>query len=624
MNRTIRAATTGNAEDDASQDLFDENTYDEPSGVTVGDVRYMLRFLAPFAKPHALRITLIGFILLIDLGFNISFPLVQRFVIDEGLIAHNWDVVAKTIGYLCFAALAVSGLGLSIDWQTALVTASFVADIRGRLFDRLQTLPLSYFRKNETGAILSRFSGDTVAVEHALLAVPQEFLIPLLEVAYSVALMFYFNLSMGLIGTLVLPLSWFGPKFFAKRAFMLGYRKRQQEASIIGAVQENTAAQEVVRAFALVPRARSRFGALGTVWFNIAYRFNFAGALVGRTTTTGVYLLHLVVFALGALWVWQGHITVGTLVAFEAMFLYMGEAVTWLTQSVPTFAQAFGSIRHLDDLLVQEPEPADPSFATALDRLEKVIEFRDVSFAYPDGRFRIDNFNMTIPRGCKCAIVGNSGSGKSTILALLLRLVEPEGGAILFDGQDLRSVTRASLRAQCAIVFQDSFLFNTSIAKNIGMGLKDATRDEIEAAARHAEIHDFIVSLPKGYETRVGERGGRLSGGQRQRIAIARALVRDPAILLLDEVTSALDVETEATLLATLARVGQDRTVISVTHQLHSIAHADKIIVMDRGKLRESGRHEELVAGHGTYARLWKRQSEGKFLGKFALGSALS
>jgi ATP-binding cassette subfamily B protein len=156
------------------------------------------------------------------------------------------------------------------------------------------------------------------------------------------------------------------------------------------------------------------------------------------------------------------------------------------------------------------------------------------------------------------------------------------------------------------------------------MGLEGATRDEIEAAARDAEIHDFIVSLPEGYDTCVGERGGRLSGGQRQRVAIARALVRNPAILLLDEATSALDVETEATLLATLARVGRDRTVISITHQIHSIAHADKIIVMDRGKLRESGCHEELVAGHGTYARLWKRQSAGKFLGKFALGSALS
>jgi ATP-binding cassette subfamily B protein len=292
------------------------------------------------------------------------------------------------------------------------------------------------------------------------------------------------------------------------------------------------------------------------------------------------------------------------------MFLYMGEALSWLTQAVPTLAHGVGSMRHLDDLLLQKSEPADPVGAVALGQFEHAIEFRDVSFAYPDGRFRVDNFNLIVPRGCHCSIVGGSGSGKSTILGLLLRLIEPQSGAILLDGQNLRNVTRASLRAQCAIVFQESFLFNTSIAENIAMGLEGATQDAIEAAARDAEIHDFIMSLPKGYETQVGERGGRLSVGQRQRIAIARALVRNPAILLLDEATSALDAETEAALLATLARVGRDRTVISVTHRLHSSTHADKIVVMDRGKLRESGCHDALLAGDGLYARLWKRKDK--------------
>ncbi len=595
--------------DESLLDLLDDDEEEEPQRIAVGDVRYMLRFITPFMGAHLRRLAVIAVVLVVDTAFNISFPLVQRWVIDEGLVAHNWDVVAKTIAFLCFAAIAVSGLGLLLDWQTSRVAAALVADIRGRLFDRMQMLSLSYFQKNETGAILSRFSGDTVAVEHGLVAATHELLVPLIEVVYSTVIMFMFNFWMGLIGALVLPLSLFAPKFFAKRAFQLGYDKRLQEARLIGAVQENATAQPVVRAFDLAPRARSRFGALGASWFTTAFRFNFAGALVERSATTGVYVIHLAIFALGALWVWQGQITVGTLVAFESMFLYMGEALTWLTQVVPTLAQAAGSMRHLDELLLEPPESADPVGAVDLPRLERDIEFRDIGFAYPGGRFRIDNFNLTIPRGGTYAIVGGSGSGKSTILGLLLRLIEPDKGSILLDGRDLREATRSSLRAQCAIVFQDSFLFNTTIAENIGMGREGATQAEIEAAARDAEVHDFISGLPEGYETRVGERGGRLSGGQRQRMAIARALVRDPAILLLDEATSALDAETEAALLATLERIGKERTVISVTHRLQSVVTADMVIVMEKGKLREFGRHDDLLGRNGVYARLWKRQS---------------
>jgi ATP-binding cassette subfamily B protein len=596
--------------DESLLELLDDDEEDEPQKIAVGDIRYMLRFLAPFLGAHLRSFAIIAVVLVVDTAFNISFPLMQRWVIDEGLVAHNWDVVAKTIGFLCFAAVAVFGLGIILDWQTSRVAASLIADIRGKLFNRLHTLPLNYFQKNETGAILSRFSGDTVAVEHALVASTHELLVPLIEVVYATIIMFMFNFWMGLIGFMVLPLSLFAPKFFAKRAFALGYDKRQQEARLMGAVQETATAQPVLRAYDLAPRSRARFRGLGASWFTTAYRFNFAGALVERSATTGVYIIHLAVFALGALWVWQGKITVGTLVAFEAMFLYMGEALTWLTQVVPTLAQAAGSMRHLDEMLLAKTETPDGADAVELPRLSRDIEFRNVGFGYPGGRFRIENFNLTIPKGGTYAIVGGSGSGKSTILGLFLRLNEPDTGMVLIDGRDARAATKSSLRAQCAIVFQDSFLFNTSIGENIAMGREGATQEQIEAAARDAEVHEFIAGLPDGYATRVGERGGRLSGGQRQRVAIARALVRDPAILLLDEATSALDAETESALLATLARIGKERTVISVTHRLASVVDADMVIIMEKGKLREFGRHDDLLAKNGVYARLWKRQSK--------------
>ena len=215
------------------------------------------------------------------------------------------------------------------------------------------------------------------------------------------------------------------------------------------------------------------------------------------------------------------------------------------------------------------------------------------------------------PRERSVAFVGASGSGKSTVLSLLLRFYDPTEGAVLVDGRDLRQVTQESLRSQIGMVFQESFLFNASILENIRVGWAEATSEQVMEAARDAEIHDFIVSLPRGYHTIVGERGSQLSGGQRQRLAIARALVRDPAILVLDEATSALDYSTEAALNETMLKVAQNRTVITVTHRLSSVVNADHIVVLKEGRLVEEGRHAELLQKDGVYTDLWRRQHEG-------------
>ena len=286
----------------------------------------------------------------------------------------------------------------------------------------------------------------------------------------------------------------------------------------------------------------------------------------------------------------------------------MGEAVSYVTQSVPELAQAQGSMRHLQEIFGERSEVADPLGEERLPRLNREIEFNNVTAIYPGARFSLKDFNLRIQCGGNYAIVGISGAGKSTLFGLMLRMIEPKKGSILFDGRRIDTCTRSSLRGQCAIVFQDSFLFNTTIAENIAMGRDGAGRDEIEAAAKSAELHDFIVGLPNGYKTRVGERGQRLSGGQRQRVAIARALLRNPAILLLDEATSALDAETEAALLRTLSRISCDRTVISITNRLSSMTSYDKIIVMEKGKLHEVGSHDELMGNKGIYSRLWNRK----------------
>jgi ATP-binding cassette subfamily B protein len=585
--------------------LEDEDD-DEPQHLATGDIRFMLDFLAPFAGPHAKRICAITLVILVDMALNLSFPLVERWVIDNGLVSHDLQTLITAIGYMTFAFVAVAALGVLLDWQNAKVVASLMADIRSKLFEKLQELSFDYFNKKETGEILSRFSADMLALEHGLMGVSRDLVVPLIEVIYSVALLFYFNVQMGCIAVLVIPLSLIAPRFFAKRVFELGYQKRKQEGKLLSIVHENATAQAVVRSFNMVPLQRVRFASVAGLWSRTAFRFNFSGSLVERTSTIGTYLLHLLIFSLGAVSVWKGKMSLGTLVAFESLFLYMGDAVSYVTHSVPELAQAHGGMRHLEEFLREDSETPDPLEAMQLPRLNSEIEIRNITVAYPSARFSIKDLNLKIPCGGNYAIVGQSGSGKSTLLGLLLRMLEPKTGTILFDGQDISQFTRSSLRSQCAIVFQDSFLFNTSIGENIAMGREGATQKEIEGAARIAELHDFITSLPNGYETRVGERGARLSGGQRQRVAIARALVRNPSILILDEATSSLDAETEASLYETLNKIRRDRTVISVTNRLTGMAGYDKILLMQKGRIQESGSHDELLAKGGSYARLWR------------------
>ncbi len=347
---------------------------------------------------------------------------------------------------------------------------------------------------------------------------------------------------------------------------------------------------------------------LNLLWLFVAFRTHFFGALVERTSHTGVYFVHLLIFGLGAYWVFNKEITIGTLVAFETTFLSMGYALTEVNHYIPTLAQAVGSIHHLDDLFRESPQVVDAPDAIALPRLERDIVFDNVSFGYAEGAFQLQDLNVRIAKGSLIAFVGASGSGKSSVLNLLLRLYDPSRGAVRVDGRDIRTVTQGSLRKQMGMVFQECFLFNTSILENIRMGLPDATPEQVAAAARAAEIHDFIASLPQGYHTIVGERGSQLSGGQRQRLAIARALVRDPSILVLDEATSALDYATEAALNETLLKVAQNRTVVMVTHRLSSVTSAGHIVVLDEGKVSESGTHQELLGKNGAYAALWRNQ----------------
>jgi ATP-binding cassette subfamily B protein len=600
--------------------MINEKTYVEPDDeeeedeedVSADDIKAIIRFLSPFARPYKLTLLALAMLVLIEAALNFSFPLVTQYLIDEGLIKKEWQALVNSLVFMGIAAITVSGVALLADYVYTRLFSEMTRDIRQHLFDHVQGMSMPFFHTTPTGAVLSRFSGDLVALETGLIGVVPQFIMPFMEVIYATILMFMFDIWLGLIASLIFPLILWWPRIFARKAFLYAYDKRLTEGRLIGAVQENVAAQPVIKAFGMADRARIAFSGLNGSWFGVARRTNFASALVERTAQTGLYVIHIAVFALGAYWAYTERITVGTIIAFESVFLSMGYALTNVTQYVPMLAQAAGSIHHLNDLLAVKPTMVDPPGAPDIKPFEREIVFDNVAFSYPGSSFRTENLNVTVPKGSFLGIVGPSGSGKSTFLNLLMRFYDANEGRVEIDGVDIRTVTQASLRAQMAVVFQESFLFNTSIAENIRMAYPAATIEDIHEAGRQAEVHDFIMSLPNGYETTVGERGGQLSGGQRQRVAIARALVRNPAVLVLDEATSALDAETESKLNETLRKIAETRTVVSVTHRLGSVVTADRIIVLEHGRIVETGTHSQLLKQDGLYATMWSRQQSAR------------
>ena len=571
--------------------------------LSAGDIGAVGEFVRPFLRWGPL--CLLGAALAVETAANLSFPLVQRHLIDHGLVARNAAVIVDAIALLGAAAILASLFGFFIDYLCARMSVDMVGDIRELLFARCQKIAPSFYDNMPRGEIVSRFSGDTTAVESALTEAVPWLILPLLQVAYSLVLIFYFNVWLGCLATLVFPVLLILPRYFARETFGVSYAKRIQEARLLANAQENIAIQPVVKAFGYGAQALRLFSGVNSRWRGTSFKAAFLGALVDRSAFAGLYVLHVGVFAFGVWAVYKGLISLGTLVVFESLFLSMGESLAYATQYLPRIAAAAAGIKHIRELLAAECERPDAPGAHTLSTFSDDIRFENV--AYDTGRgFRIGPINLSIPKGAKVAIVGPSGAGKTTLLELLLRFRDPTTGMIRIDGQDVHEMTVASLRALIGFVPQAPMLLSASIGENIVVGNPAATPAEIENAAAAAGVDVFVRSLALGYHTPAGEAGVKLSAGQRQRISIARALVRNPEILVMDEPTSALDAATEANINESLwSAVGQ-RTVICATHRLASIADkVDQIVVLDNGMVREIGTHDALLARGDLYYRLW-------------------
>ncbi len=600
-------------EDDDEGDEQDEDDDDEEdlpvvfnAGEAVGAVATVFRFLKPHLAAHKVGLSLVGLGLLVETAFNVLMPLSLKYFIDEVVEGGDESALIDVLMVLGIAGLVTSITAIWYERKDAETTAAVMADIRRSLFRRVQGLRAAYFARTRSGEIVSRFSGDLAALENGVVHAANWAVLPFLELVTGIVLLFVLSWQLALVALLIFPIALLGPKLIAPKAIEATYELKRAQAGALGTVNEQIAAQSVVKAFGLQRVTRRWFGRRNEAVRIAQTRATFLTTMVERSVTIAVLLLHLVVFGIGAWLTFHGHISLGAFVTFEGVFWEISYNITNLMQFVPVTLHAAGAVKHIEEVSTQPQEAGDRE-GGVVPRLSSEIAFEGVVFAYEDEDEPVlQGLDLRIPAGRSVAIVGPSGAGKSTVVNLLLRLYEPTRGRITIDGRDVSDGSLASLRDQIAVVFQDSILFGTTIRENIRLGRPDATDAEVEAAAKAAEMHKFIDRLPQGYDTLVGERGATLSGGQRQRIALARAVLRNPAILLLDEATSALDQTTEAAVLRTLRRIGRGRTTLFVTHRLTTAADFDEILVMRDGRVVQRGTHAELVEKRGLYRRLWQ------------------
>jgi ATP-binding cassette, subfamily B, bacterial len=566
--------------------------------------RGALSYLSPYWDKEAL----ILLATVISAALGIVLPLAFGAAIDAlttGDYSYLWPLLLGLIALFIIEIPATLGQ----QYLSIRVAANVMKDMQYKMFDHLQRLSTDFYTRTRPGEITTRFTNDLGLMNMALTQTLPMLATLAVTFVGSLVSLFFLQGWLALIVVLVLPLLLILPARLGGKAARAVHETQQNRAMVASTIQENVDAQQVIKAYRLQGAALGGFRDQLDRLSRSVIRGGFLSALPGITADISMSLIQLLSLIGGVILVYYDQLEVGALVSFQLLLGGVTAPMMSITSIYQMLLQSSVGMRRIDELLNERPQIMDAPGASALGRFSEEIRFEGVSFGYTGEQMNLRDVNLTILAGQSVAFVGPSGSGKSTLLSLIMRFYDPNAGAVTMDGHDLRQVTQESLRGQIGTVFQDTFLYNATVRENIALGKMDATEEEVEAAARAAEIHHFVLTLPQGYDTEVGERGAQLSGGQRQRIALARAILYDPPILVLDEPTSALDPQTEAAVNATLHEQGRGRTVITVTHRLASVANADRIFVLERGQVVEQGTHEELLRTQGLYYRLWGQQN---------------
>lgn len=570
-----------------------------------------LRILS-YIKPYMHRLLFAMVCTIMAAAGNLYIPWIIKDMIDEVLADKNGTML-NWIAASIIAIFIVRGLFWhGQNYLMSYVGQSVIIDIRAAVFKKLQRLSVSFYDKNKTGTIMSYVTNDVNALQSAMVENTIEMITEGFILIGSVVAMIYLDWRLTLFTVCTFPVILWFMEFFGKKIRKTGGRIQECTADITSVLQESVASARVIKSFVREDYEVDRFD----VENKANFRANMKNAQLMATLTPVVELVAAIgvtmIIWYGGNNVINGTITAGSLVAFLTYAVNISNPIKRLTRVIGNIQKALAAAQRVFMIIDMPEEIAESRDAKQLPEVSGKVEFQNVSFAYNDKGNVITDLSFSVKPGEVIAIVGPSGAGKSTIANLLPRFYDVNKGDIKIDGHSVREVTLDSLREQVGIVPQETMLFNGSVYNNILYGRLDATKEEIEAAAKAANAHDFIMQLTDGYETKLGDRGVNLSGGQRQRIAIARAILKNPRILILDEATSALDTESERVVQEALDRLMVGRTSFVIAHRLSTVKNADKILVLEKGNLVESGTHDELLALDGLYAHLYKIQYRNK------------
>ncbi len=562
-----------------------------------------------FLRPYLPQVLANLLLLLLVSLVSLAIPQIIKRVIDEGITAGNQGAILRYA--IVIFAVGATGAILSFfqRYLAQWIGARVGYDLRNALYDNIQRMPFSFHDHTQTGQLISRCIEDVRAIQEFAGNSLVEWVQLLIYGIGISALMISDNPVLGIMAILpLIPLVLLAFDF-GNRITRLFYKVDAALGSLSTTLQENISGAQVVRAFAREDHEISRFENSNRAYFHARLEVirNW-----GKLFPTGQWLVTLSTILLlwfGGNMVLRQEITIGTLVAFNALLLLLAAPVQQLTWLVNNSGEAAAGAQRVWEILDQVPEIRNPAIPISADQIQGALEFRDVSLMYTNGNSdSLSNINLKVEKNQVVAIIGATGSGKSSLINLIPRYYDASSGHLLVDGVDVRDYDLFELRKKIGMVLQTSLLFSDSVFENIRYGRPNASQEEVIAAAKAAQAHDFIVKLPNGYQTVVGERGVTLSGGQRQRVAIARALLIDPRILILDDSLSAVDTKTEKRIQQALNRLMQGRTTFVIAHRISTVKKADQILVMEKGRIVEQGTHDSLLAHSGLYSQIYSLQ----------------
>ncbi|MBW2585212.1 MAG: ABC transporter ATP-binding protein [Deltaproteobacteria bacterium] len=570
---------------------------------------HILRRLFLLLTPYWKTLILSAFLLIGRAGLELVPPLFHKEIIDGVITAFN----LKYLGVLIAALVGTYALSQLVqigdNYIRHALGEKFIFDLRVRLYAYLQKMSLSFFERTSTGELMSRVTNDLSALEHFVTHGSALTAVDLIRLIGGSIILFVLDWRLAALVLIPVPILAVALRHYNTKIRPVYRSVRARLGDINAKLQDNLSGIRVIQAFAREEMERQRFKTESERY----YRARVKGIRYWSVFFPAIRFLgamgSVVVLGVGAVMVVNGEMTLGTLVAFLSYTTSFYEPINRLTE-VDNIFQEIAAGERFFEILDETTEVKDAPDAIDLPAIQGKMVFDEVTFRYGTGDNVLHDIAFEMAPGEMVALVGPSGAGKTSIANLICRFYDPNQGKIMIDGHDLCRIKLSSLRQQVAVVLQDSFLFNNSVVENLLYGKPDATREKLIQAAKAANAHDFIMQLPEGYDTEIGERGVKLSGGQKQRLALARAILADPRILILDEATSSVDAETEFLIQQALERVLEGRTSLVIAHRLSTVRNADKIIVLDQGRIVEVGQHDELLQGGGLYSQLYQRQVE--------------